>query len=100
MAPGGIFDVPSELEALRRCSLLVWQFPLYWYSAPAILRQWQDQVLSAAVYGADAAVIAARCGTALVIARKDASRVGMLQELVGSFSGSPAKLAGVVMNEF
>ena len=54
----------------------------------------------AAVYGADAAVIAARCGTALVIARKDASRVGMLQELVGSFSGSPAKLAGVVMNEF
>ena len=44
--------------------------------------------------------IAARCGTALVIARKDASRVGMLQELVGSFSGSPAKLAGVVMNEF
>ena len=54
----------------------------------------------AAVYGADAAVIAARCGTALVIARKDASRVGMLQGLVGSFSGSPAKLAGVVMNEF
>jgi chain length determinant protein tyrosine kinase EpsG len=54
----------------------------------------------AAVYGADAAVIAARCGTALVIARKDASRVGMLQELVGSFAGSPAKLAGVVMNEF
>ena len=51
----------------------------------------------ATVYGADAAVIAARCGTALVIARKDASRVGMLQELVGSFSGSPAKLAGVVM---
>ena len=53
MAPGGVFDVPSELEALRRCSLLVWQFPLYWYSAPAILRQWQDQVLSAAVYGKD-----------------------------------------------
>lgn len=54
----------------------------------------------AAIYGADAAVIAARCGTAMVIARKNESRVGMLQELVASFEGSPAKLAGVVMNEF
>ena len=51
----------------------------------------------AAIYGADAAVIAARCGAALVIARKDASRVGMLQDLVASFAGSPAKLAGVVV---
>lgn len=54
----------------------------------------------AAVHGADAGVIAARCGAALVIARKNASRVSMLQELVASFEGSPAKLAGVVVNEF
>jgi protein-tyrosine kinase len=54
----------------------------------------------AAVYGADASVIAARCGAALVIARKDASRVALLQELVASFEGSPVKLAGVVVNEF
>lgn len=54
----------------------------------------------AAVHGADAAVIAARCGTALVVARKNASRLAMLQDLVASFAGSPAKLAGVVVNEF
>jgi chain length determinant protein tyrosine kinase EpsG len=54
----------------------------------------------AAIYGADSAVIAARCGTALIIARKDASRVAMLQNLVFSLDGSSAKLAGVVMNEF
>ncbi len=53
----------------------------------------------AGVYGADAAVVAARCGSALVIARKDASRVAMLQELVASFEGSHVKLAGVVVNE-
>ena len=47
----GSFNVESELEALRHTDLLVWMFPLYWYSAPAILREWQDQVLSAAVYG-------------------------------------------------
>lgn len=54
----------------------------------------------AAVYGADACVIAARCGAALIIARKNESRVAMLQDLVGSFAGSPAKLAGVIVNEF
>jgi len=54
----------------------------------------------AAVYGADASVIAARCGAALIIARKDRSRVVMLQDLVASFEGSPAKLAGVIVNEY
>ncbi len=54
----------------------------------------------AAVYGADAAVIAARCGSAFVIARKNASRVNLLQDLVASFEGSHVKLGGVVVNEF
>jgi chain length determinant protein tyrosine kinase EpsG len=51
-------------------------------------------------HGADAAVIASRCGAALIIARKNRSRVDHLQDLVSSFAGSPAKLAGVVVNEF
>jgi chain length determinant protein tyrosine kinase EpsG len=54
----------------------------------------------AAVHGADAAVIAARCGAALVIARKNESRVGALQDLVAMLHDTPAKLAGVVMNEY
>lgn len=54
----------------------------------------------AAAHGADASVIAARCGAALLIARKDATRVTLLQELVASFEGCPVKLAGVVLNEF
>jgi protein-tyrosine kinase len=54
----------------------------------------------AAIYGADASVIAARCGAALVVARKNASRVAWLQELVAGFDGSPVKVAGVVMNEY
>ena len=54
----------------------------------------------AAIYGADSAVIAARCGAALIVARKNASRVAWLQEMVASFAGSPARVAGVVVNEF
>jgi len=54
----------------------------------------------AAELGADAAAIAARCGAAMLVARRHASRVGMLQELVASFSGSPALIVGVVVNDF
>jgi protein-tyrosine kinase len=53
----------------------------------------------AAVHGADASVIAARAGAALVVARKNRSRFGTLQELVASFAGTPAQIAGVVYNE-
>ena len=54
----------------------------------------------AAAYGSDAGVIAARCGAALVVARKHESRVGALQDLVAGLSESPAKLAGVIVNEY
>ena len=54
----------------------------------------------AAVHGADAAVIAAKCGAALVLARKNVSRSAALRELVASLAGAPVKLAGVVFNEF
>ncbi len=40
----------------------------------------------AAMYGADATVIAARCGAALVVARKNESRLGALQDLVAMLS--------------
>lgn len=54
----------------------------------------------AACYGSDSAVIAARCGAALVIARKDRARVASLQDLVGNLAETPAVVAGVVVNEF
>ncbi len=54
----------------------------------------------ALIYGSDATVIAARCGSAIVIARRNESRVGALQDLVAMLSGTPAKLAGVIMNDY
>jgi protein-tyrosine kinase len=54
----------------------------------------------ALIYGSDATVIAARCGSAVVIARRNESRVGALQDLVAMLSGTPAKLAGVIMNDY
>ncbi len=38
-------DVHREQEVLRGIDLLVVQHPFYWYSAPAMFKQWQDTVL-------------------------------------------------------
>ncbi|MCV2370146.1 polysaccharide biosynthesis tyrosine autokinase [Roseateles oligotrophus] len=50
--------------------------------------------------GSDAAVIASKCGAAVIIARKNSSRVEALQQLVSLLSDGRTKLAGVVINEF
>jgi Mrp family chromosome partitioning ATPase len=54
----------------------------------------------AAAHGADAAVVAQRCQAALVVARRNASRVGALQDLIGSLNDATVQLAGVVVNEW
>lgn len=54
----------------------------------------------AAVYGTDVQVVASRCGAALVVARKNESSVASLQSLVASIADTPARVAGVVVNEF
>lgn len=53
----------------------------------------------AGCFGSDGVVIASRCGSALVISRKDANKVARLQELVGSLQAGNVRLAGVIMNE-
>jgi protein-tyrosine kinase len=54
----------------------------------------------AATHGADASVIAARCGGAIVVARRHASALADIRALVDSFSGSRVLLAGVAINDF
>jgi len=38
-------DVAREQELLRRHDCVVWHHPFYWYSCPAILKEWLDLVL-------------------------------------------------------
>jgi len=45
-------DIRAELDKLLWCDLLVLNFPLFWYSTPAILKGWIDRVfVSGKVYG-------------------------------------------------
>lgn len=85
---------PNPLELIER--------PAFSLLIRELLSKFDHVVVDtpAAAYGADATAIAARCGAVLVIARKDKSRVAAVQDLVGTLAESPAKLAGVVMNEF
>ncbi len=43
--PTYYIDIVQEQERLIAHDVIVLQFPLYWYSTPALLKEWQDQVL-------------------------------------------------------
>lgn len=45
-------DIAAELEKLAWCDVLIFQFPLWWFSLPSILKGWVDRVFAmGAVYG-------------------------------------------------
>ena len=47
-------DLKSEMKKLDHLELLVFNFPLWWYSMPAILKGWVDRVLAFGVaYGGE-----------------------------------------------
>lgn len=57
--PNGALDeagIAAERAALTSHGLVVFQFPIYWYSCPALLRTWTDEVYGFGwAYGDDAA---------------------------------------------
>lgn len=47
--------IAQQLKALQRADLLIFQFPLWWFGMPAILKGWIDRVfVSGVVYGRSA----------------------------------------------
>lgn len=44
--PEGPLDVAREQALVAAHDILVFQHPLFWYSAPARLKEWQDRVLA------------------------------------------------------
>ena len=46
-------DIKSEMEKLEWCDTLIFNFPLWWFGLPAILKGWVDRVFAMGlVYGA------------------------------------------------
>jgi NAD(P)H dehydrogenase (quinone) len=45
-------DVEAEMRKLEAADLMIWQFPLWWFGVPAILKGWVDRVFaSGRTYG-------------------------------------------------
>lgn len=44
--PDYLVDVAAEQAALAPAQLVVWQHPVQWYSMPALMKLWVDEVLS------------------------------------------------------
>ncbi len=61
--PDGDIDVQAEQAALSATQNIVWLAPLYWYSVPALMKQWFDQVLTRGwAYGREGkALVGRRC---------------------------------------
>ncbi len=43
--PSFRIDIDKEQQRLRDHDVIVFMFPLYWYSTPSLLKEWQDLVL-------------------------------------------------------
>jgi putative NADPH-quinone reductase len=43
--PTYLIDIDREQQRLIEHDVIVFMFPLYWYSTPALLKEWQDLVL-------------------------------------------------------
>jgi NAD(P)H dehydrogenase (quinone) len=39
-------DIRAELDKLLWCDVLIWQFPLWWFGLPGILKGWVDRVFA------------------------------------------------------
>jgi NAD(P)H dehydrogenase (quinone) len=39
-------DIESEIQKVEWCDLMIWQFPLWWFGLPGILKGWVDRVFA------------------------------------------------------
>lgn len=39
-------DIEAELRKVEAANLMIWQFPLWWFGMPAILKGWADRVFA------------------------------------------------------
>jgi NAD(P)H dehydrogenase (quinone) len=43
---GFAVDVKTEIEKMEWCDIMIWQFPLWWFGLPAVLKGWVDKVFA------------------------------------------------------
>lgn len=89
------FQIDADLEQRRLIehNVIVWQHPVYWYSSPALLKEWQDIVLEYGfAYGAEGralegkiALNAVTCGARRDVYTRDGAYSHELREFFQPF---------------
>jgi protein-tyrosine kinase len=84
---------PNPMELLQR--------PAFALLMQELLSKFDHVVVDTPAFsrGADARVIAARCGTSIAVGRKGSTRMAAMDRLIGALNSGRTRLAGVVMNE-
>ena len=99
MRPEDAFNVDLWSKIISQASTLVFQFPLYWMSAPSLLKKWQDEVFTylaktPAVAG-KALLVAVTTGSEYSAYRSGGRNNFTIDELLRPYQGS-AIHAGMV----
>lgn len=91
--PGGSIP-PNPLELIER--------PAFGLLMRELCTKFDHVIVdtAAASVGADACMVASKCGVAIVLTRKNESKYEALQDLVASLTGSSVRVLGAVMNEY
>ena len=87
-------DVEQEKKLLLQHDIIIFQHPFYWYSAPAILKQWQDLVLEHGwAYGSGGRALAGKkifnaitCGGPRAVYQKEGRNRFTINELLAPFN--------------
>ena len=59
--PRGKIEAIAEQKLIEAHDALVWQFPVYWFNCPPLLKQWLDEVLTHGwAYGSKGKALAGR----------------------------------------
>jgi chain length determinant protein tyrosine kinase EpsG len=83
---------PNPMELLQR--------PAFALLMQELLSKFDHVVVDTPAFarGADARVIAARCGASIAVGRQGTTRMSAMDKLIGALAAGPSRLAGVVMN--
>ncbi|RDU65881.1 flavodoxin family protein [Helicobacter didelphidarum] len=55
--PNGKIDKEAEITLLKNADKIIFQFPLFWFSTPSLMKEWQDEVLTTIAYSADSTIL-------------------------------------------
>ncbi|MCV2360223.1 polysaccharide biosynthesis tyrosine autokinase [Paucibacter sp. TC2R-5] len=91
--PGGSIP-PNPLEMIER--------PAFGLLMRELCNKFDHVIVdtAAACVGADASMVASKCGAVIVLARKNSNKYDALQELVASVAGGSVRVLGAVLNDY